>query len=226
MKAIFIIRSFGVALIVLNPLCTGYAQGRITFNDPWVDNGIGYFSLRQFDGMSFRANPYPPQPHDDMRHIGASGPAGYPHNGTPYVGFINTLGIPQSVVFAWTNAASLGQSFLNGTPFGLVSVDLADPVAPSLTPVAITFNGFKTDGSMVSTTFITPGNGATTFQTYQFGPGFALGLARVEIPSPFWAMDNIVVVPEPSTWAFWLIGGVLGAYGWVRNRNRSSDRPG
>ena len=51
---------------------------------------------------------------------------------------------------------------------------------------------------MVSQTFTTPGARATTFQTYSFGPDFASSLVRVEIPSPAWAMDNLVWVPEPS----------------------------
>jgi hypothetical protein len=97
---------------------------------------------------------------------------------------------------------------LNGAPFGLVSVDLADPVAPSLSPVAITFNGFKAGGLMVTQTFTVGGGGSSSFQRVYFGPDFAGGLLRVEIPSPAWAMDNIVWIPEPNGAAL-LLGGLV-----------------
>jgi hypothetical protein len=142
-----------------------------------------------------------------MMHLGATGPTDYPHNGTPYLGFINTLGTPQHIIFARTNAASQGQSFLNGAPFGLVSVDLADPVAPSLAPISIVFNGFRADGSMITQTFTVGGGGSSTFQTFLLDTSFAWGLTRVEIPSPAWAMDNLVYnIPEPGVAGFLLLG--------------------
>jgi hypothetical protein len=85
-------------------------------------------------------------------------------------------------------------------------VDLADPVAPSLAPVSITFNGFKPDGSTVSQTFITAVAGSYLFQTFKFSSTFASGLSRVEIPSPLWVMDNIVSIPEPSAGVLLLLG--------------------
>ena len=187
-------------------------QGTITLDYPWFENGISGPSLfYDANGMSFRIGPYPPaQPHDNMARVGVGTPS-HPNNGTPHMEFANTLGTFQFVVFARTNAASLGQSFLNGAPFGLVSVDLADPVAPSLSPVSITFNGFRADGSMVSQTFITPGSGSS-FQTYLFGVDFVSGLTRVEMPSSSWAMDNLVFVPEPGTYA--LLGLGLLFLGW------------
>ena len=184
------------------------AQGTITFNEPWIGNGIGYFSLGLFGGMSFRVGDQT-WPYDNMRHIGATGPSGYPHNGTPYVGFTNTLGTPQYILFAWTDAASLGDhSFTGGTPFGLVSVDLADPVAPSPAPILITFNGYYADDTMVSQTFTVGGGGSTSFQTFMFSSSFGSGLVRVEMPSAAWAMDNLVFIPEPSTFALACLGGL------------------
>jgi hypothetical protein len=142
-------------------------------------------------------------------HVGATGPAGYPHNGTPYAAFINTLGTPQYVLFARTNAAISGDhSFTDGAAFGLSSVELADPVAPSPSPVAITFNGYKIGGVVVSQTFTVGGGGRSTFQTVTFNSDFAGGLLRVEIPSPAWAMDNIVWIPEPNGAAL-LLGGLV-----------------
>lgn len=186
-----------------------HAQGTVSFDHPWLPAGVAGFSLGYFDGMSFRVSPYPPQPHDDVMLVGASGVAGHPNNATPHAEFNNTLGIPQDVLFSLTDAASLGHSFTNGAPFGLTSVDLADAVAPSLSPVSITFNGFRADGSMVSETFTTPGSGSS-FQTYYFDADFASGVVRVQLPSPAWAMDNIVfTVPEPSA-AVLLSLGLLG----------------
>jgi hypothetical protein len=88
----------------------------------------------------------------------------------------------------------------NGSTFGLTSAWLADPTAPSTSPVSISFVGRLSGGSTVTNSFITPGGGATTFMSYAFGSNFASGLASVEILAPRWAMDNLVfTVPEPST---------------------------
>jgi hypothetical protein len=174
------------ALILANAPAAS-ARGTITFNNPWVGSGVGYASLWYYDGMSFRVSPTAPQPHDAIAIVGAV-LEGHPNNGTPHMEFANSLGIPEYVAFALTN----------GGIFSVTSVELADAVAPSLTPVSITFNGFKWDGSTVSQTFTTPGGGAATFQTYALGPDFANGLVRVEIPSLAWAMDNIRFVPEPG----------------------------
>jgi len=215
MKLIPLAKLLSVSVLVLNSPTSTNAQGTITFNEPWINNGISEFSLAYHGGFSFRVNPYPPQPHNNVTHVGAIGPAGHPHNGSPYAAFINTLGIPQYVLFARTNAARFGDhNFTAGAPFGLISVDLADPVAPSLSPVDITFNGFRGDGSMVSQTFTVGGGGSSSFQRVYFGPAFAHGLVRVEIPSPAWAMDNLVWIPEPAGAA--LLG--LGLLAWAARR--------
>lgn len=176
------------------------AQGTITFDHPWTTNGIGYFGMATFDGMAVR--PEPRFPHGDLAHVGG-GLTGHPNNGTPHIEFNDPLGLSMYVGFSLTN----------GNTFGLISVDLADPVSPSLTPVDITFNGFKWDGSTVSQTFTVSGGGSTTFQTYQFTASFALGLTRVEIPSPAWAMDNLVWIPEPSATSLLLVGLLAWAIG-------------
>jgi len=208
-------KEFLTALLVLSGMVAVQAQAVVTFNYPWANDGLSYFGLGYFDGMAFRLGT--PPPHDGMRHVGAVGPAEYPHNGTPFVAFINTLGTPQYVMFIRTNL-TVGQpvppSFTAGDPFGLISVDLADPVAPSLAPIDITFNGFRADGSMVSQTFTVGGGGSSSFQRVYFGPAFAHGLVRVEIPSPAWAMDNIVWIPEPDSAA--LLG--LGLLAWAARR--------
>jgi hypothetical protein len=183
---------------------TALAQGVLNFDSPWVNNGLGYFSLRSYSGFSLTiANP---PPRDAMSIVGALGPSNFPHNGTPYLAFSDTLGLPQLTRLAYTNAADLGHSFVDGSLFDLLSVDLADPLAPSLSPISIVFNGFRADGSAVSQTFVVGGGGSSSFTTFQFNSSFS-DLVRVEIPSPAWAMDNLVYyIPEPCSTSLLLIG--------------------
>jgi hypothetical protein len=95
---------------------------------------------------------------------------------------------------------------VDGSLFDLLSVDLADPLAPSLSPISIVFNGFRADGSAVSQTFVVGGGGSSSFTTFQFNSSFS-DLVRVEIPSPAWAMDNLVYyIPEPCSTSLLLIG--------------------
>jgi hypothetical protein len=113
-------------------------------------------------------------------------------------------------------------SLTNGSTFGLTSVDLGNPYAYSLEPViSITFNGILGDGSMVSTTFTTPPDGTTNFHTFLFGPEFGSGLASVEIPSPIWAIDNLVFVPEPGTVSLLALGFLALAARAVKRRRAS-----
>jgi hypothetical protein len=206
-------------LFALREAGPAHAQGTVTFDNPWIVNGIGYAGLfYETNGMSFEVS-NPAQPGASMARVGV-GLAGHPNNGTPHLEPSSGLA-PAYVIFALTGAASQGHWFTNGAPFGLVSVDLAAPAAPSLSPVSITFDAFKTDGSMVSQTFTTPGNGTTTFQTYSFGPDFASGLARVEIPSQTWAMDNIRFVPEPGGGSLMVIGLLVFVTGKMRARRRT-----
>jgi hypothetical protein len=202
-----LIQLAGLALLgALTPATLG--QGTINFNEPWNYVGqIPYQSYRE-GGMSFLVTAPPPrQPYYSMVRMGSLITSGVPHNGTPYLRFSGSSLQPDTVVFG------LG----NGNPFGLISVDLADPVAPSQTPLAITFNGYRTDGALVSATFSAGGGNSQSFQTFLFGSGFASGLERVEIPSQFWAMDNLVFVPEPGVWS--LLGpGVLALAVWRRKR--------
>lgn len=172
-----------------------HGQGTLTFDWPWVEGGISRVVSWPEGQMLFQVNPRPPAAQDGIAHVGALTP-GYPGNGTPKIAFLRTPGNPDYVSFTQ----------INGLQFGLLWVDLADPSAPSLTPVDITFNGFRADGSTVSQTFTVGGGGLSAFQTYQFNVDFALGLTRVEIPSAAWAMDNLVWIPEPSAMNLFLVG--------------------
>jgi hypothetical protein len=180
------------------------AQGIVTFNQPWLDNGISGFSMIYRDGFSFRVKDQS-SPYEGALVVGAVPPDGHPYGSGPYASLVSTR---QQMILAMTNAATTGNfSWTDGAPFGLVSVDLADPVAPSLAPISIVFNGFRADGSMITQTFTVGGGGSSSFARYQFNPEFASDLVRVEIPSPAWAMDNLVYnVPEPGTAGLFLLG--------------------
>ncbi len=213
-------KSFGgLVLLALLWAVSAGGQGTMTFDYPWASGGIGYYTLYyDSSGISVEIGGDRTPPRDLMARVGVVF-AGHPSNGTPHAEFVNTLGFPQSVVFSWTNAASAGHYFGNGAAFGLVSVDLADPVAPSTAPVSITFNGFKPGDVIVSQTFTVGGGGSSSFQRVTFGPDFAQGLLRVEIPSPAWAMDNVVWTPEPGVGGFLALGlGAVGIRRFMRAR--------
>jgi hypothetical protein len=125
-----------------------------------------------------------------------------PYNGTPWMAF-HTAGESNYVVFSLTN----------GNTFGLMSVDLADPLSYSYAQqITVSLKGVRSDNSVVMASFTTPIGGITNFTTFQFGADFDSGLARVEILSPVWAMDNLVfvnVVPEPGFSALALVGLIV-----------------
>src|SRR5262245_38652864 len=101
--------------------------------------------------------------------------------------------------------------FSIGSPFNLMSVDLAD--SSTVVPDAVTVHlvGYRVDGSIVTQDFTTDGiidgtGPIQDFQTFHFGPEFS-NLTRVEIPTSGWSLDNLVVaVPEPSTVALCFAG--------------------
>lgn len=184
-----------LALVLVSATSVGMiaakGQGTVTFDahPNWL--GTDYSEL----GMAFRL--VIPQG-SDFDYMGITYGAGNtPRNGTPFM-----------LWFRINNPSEyIELSLTNGTAFGLSSVQLADPTSPSLSPVAISFVGFRMDGSTVTNSFTTPGNGATTFQSYQFGSEFASGLSSVEILSTRWAMDNLAFkVPEPCSEALLALG--------------------
>ncbi len=173
-------------------------QGTVTFNGHAGLSSSYYEEL----GLWFQASGA------DGMAIVSPGSANLPQNSSAYMIWYRQLNP--------FNYVSL--SMADGSLFGLTSVQLADPTAPSSSLLPITFLGFRSDGSTVSQTFTTPGGGANSFLTYQFGPEFASGLLSVRIDAPRWAMDNLVWIPEPSTYA--LLGLGLLALAWQRFHQR------
>jgi hypothetical protein len=210
MNSLFAIRSLSDGLVIwlVSVAAIGaLAQGAINFDaNPW-SNGTDYYER----GMGFHVVlPWGGSSHDDMLVVPPNAGNNLPQNRTPYMIFYQQLNPYDYVVFNLTS----------GSAFGLTSVDLADPSAPSYSLLPITFVGFRADGSIVKQTFTTPGGGANSFLTYQFGPDFASGLLSVQIDAPRWAMDNLVWVPEPATWALLVIGVGMLSCVWFRSSKK------
>jgi hypothetical protein len=201
--------SLVATMMVLSGSAIVQAQGTIVFNGQVGLYGTNYYE----SGMLFRVViPTPGEPyHDGMVIIPPNTYNNVPYNATPFMGFFQQ--------FSPDDYVSL--SLTNGYTFGLTSVNLADPNAPSLSPVSISFIGFLASGSMVTNTFTTPGNGATNLLNYSFAPNFASGLTSVEIQSTQWAMDNLVfgnVVPEPGIGSLITVGLLAFAARKIRSR--------
>src|ERR1019366_3323677 len=149
-------------------------QGLVTFNAHANWSGTNYYEQGvQFHVMGGRNS-------DRIYIEPASNYSNWPYSTTPRMEF-------------YYQGGYLAFSLTNGNTFGLASVALAELNVPSPKPLAITFNGFKADGSQVTMIFNTPGNGANSFETYLFDSNFASGLTNVAIHTTGWAMDNLAV---------------------------------
>jgi len=144
-----------------------------------------------------------------VQDSGAS--AGSPDNGSTW---IRTMGGPMQAPLTITN--------LSGAPFALHFVDLAEYSTAFAAPRAIPFIGYKSDGSIVTTTFITDGiiDGSgplADFETFMFSADFT-DLNRVVVDTYLYSMDNlgVSVVPESSSIA--MIGLVSGIGLFVRRK--------
>ena len=194
-----------VISLAVNAL-TASGQGTITFDAHANLSTINYIE----QGVQLSLVMPTPGNHDGMGISPAiTYPWNTPYNSTPYMLFFQQFSPDDYVNFSLTS----------GGTFGLASVQLADPNSPSLSPVAILFKGYKSGGVTVTQTFTTPGNGATTFQNYMFNSTFSSGLTSVDILATRWAMDNLVVVPEPSTLGLLSLGGLILGWRW-RNAGR------
>jgi hypothetical protein len=146
-------------------------------------------------GMYFRPIPGT----DGFIRAWSEAPPIWPNNGTPYL----QASLGDSLMFGFTSGAS----------FGLASVDLAG--YSTLRPERVVpFYGYRADGSVVHIEFFVSG---IEFQTYSFGPEFS-NLLRVEIPTAGWSLDNLVIVPEPTTNALLMLGAF--AFIFLRMKRR------
>ena len=161
--------------------CLGQGTLQINFNgSPAQSPGTGAI-IQQYteSGMSFT-----PLPGDVLIRNGGGMP-GYPDNGSAYL-----------------QGGSLSFGFSDGTLFGLNSVDLAG-YSDAVPDFSVEFIGYLFNGSIVTQSF--SGSGIA-FQTFSFGPQFT-GLTQVEISTPDWSLDNLVVsVPEPGVSQFAILG--------------------
>jgi len=150
----------------------------------------------------------PSTPYSRMTRIGAlSSP-----NGTAYMRYFGRYA-------QYGEYVTLGREV--GSAFGLLAVDLKDPLVPIPYPVPVLFRGFKDDGAVVEQTFV-PLN-RLQFATFTFEPSFASGLTRVDILSDYWAMDNLVWIPEPAAGSL-LVLGLLALAGRRRFFGRPNQR--
>jgi hypothetical protein len=176
------------------------AQGILKMTFEGQPAGTGVFVQQYFEsGMWFRPLGMVGPGNGFIRNGGGT-LSGFPDNGTAYL--------------QASGGDSLVFSFLNGSPFSLNSVDLAEFSTLYNYPATIQLIGYRSDGSTVTANLTTDGiidgNGPLAdFETFSFGPEFS-DLKRVEIPSYGWCLDNLVVsVPEPSVVSLMLIGGLL-----------------
>ena len=194
---------------MINGTITALGQGTVAFSGPLGSYGTNYFEQGMVFRMVIPTRGSGDPSYDSMVLASIPTAGNIPYSTTPYMAFFRQFSPDDYISF----------SLINGYSFGLTSVNLADPNSPSSSLVPISFIGFLANGSSVTNTFTTPGNGATTFQNFLFTSAFASGLTSVDIFSTRWAMDNLVFgnvapVPEPGTMA--LLGA--GVAGWLARR--------
>lgn len=194
-----------VTWLLFSTLNQCFSQGtfQITFDGPPPQPAGTQYGVTDYmeAGMSFVPTG-PVVPGNQFTRNGGGIP-GYPNNGTAYL----QAGGGDSLTF----------SFADGSLFGIVSVDLAGFGAffPEFT---VDFVGYLSGGGTVTTTF--SGSGIE-FHTYYFGPEW-INLTHVEIPSPNWSLDNLVVVPEPSAGALAIVGAAIFIFGSFQRKRKSN----
>jgi hypothetical protein len=162
----------------------------ITFEGPpLIPPGTGKI-VQEYSESGFVFTPIDPNaPWPGFVRMGSSPPGPLPANGTAYLQAGST--------------STLKFSTVGGSSFSLLAVDLAEYSTVFPEPETTHFVGFRPDGSVVTTDLITDGiidgtGPLVDFQTFQFGPEWS-GLARMEIPTMGWSLDNLVVsIPEPG----------------------------
>ena len=183
-------------LFLVTTLCQGQGTFTVTFDEPPVVPLGSYRLEREYfeSGVWFRTDS--PVLYFQLTRHNSTQPGA--NNGTTHL----THPPGGTVLF----------SLANSTEFSLVSLDLARATVAEPDPANVTFLGYRSDGSTVSTNYTVSG---FVFETFNFGVEFS-GLTRMEVPGTYWAIDNVVfsVVPEPSAVALLLLGSGV----WLCNR--------
>jgi hypothetical protein len=194
--ACFLLFSVAILFFSRSVRCQGLLT--ITFDgSPEQPPGTAYTVTDYTElGMSFTPVP-------ESFGFGRVGPStlGFADNGTVHL----KAAFGDSLMFSSTSSLL----------FVLVSVDLGEYSTVVPDPVTVQFVGYRHDGSMVTTDFMTDGvidgtGPLADFETFYFDTKEWSGLDRVEIPTYGWSLDNLVVsVPEPSSILLALAGGLL-----------------
>ncbi len=204
------IRLISAFWLLLAFSAAAHGQGTINFNG---GAGLGSTYYEEL-GMWFQVVIPPGTNGRDLMGI-TYGADNAPRNGTPFMRW-----------FRQYNPSDYVQLHLiNGSTFGLTSLQLADPNNPSPSAVSISFVGYLAGGLAVTNAFTTPGVGPSSFAAYAFSPAFKSDLVSVDILAPRWAMDNLVfTIPEPAAGSLLALG--LLALGCARGLpgSRSSAR--
>ena len=182
---------------------THYQPVVITFDGPPVIRPGTSRIVQGYNESGMAFTPIDPDaPWAGFGRMGSNPPVSSPDNGTAYL-----------------KADSLSTlKFVSTTHllFGLLAVDLAEYSTVALHQEAVLFIGYRYDGVVLTTTHITDGimdgtGPLADFQTFHFGPEWS-DLERVEIPTPGWSLDNLVIgrpaVPEPASGTLLGVGGL------------------
>jgi hypothetical protein len=191
-----------IAATMPQAVCIAQGTLHITFDGPPFQPAGSSFGVSSYTELGMHFRPLPGS--DGFTRAWTNRASAWPDNGTPYI----LAGAGDTLAF----------SYLSGPLFGLVSVDLA-AFSTGFPNYIVNFVGYRSGGGTITTSF--SGNGIA-FQTYYFGPEWLSGLTRVEIPTYGWSLDNLVVfIPEPSTAALLLVGGLV--FGVCRRKRRKSQ---
>ncbi|HWD92872.1 MAG TPA: PEP-CTERM sorting domain-containing protein [Verrucomicrobiae bacterium] len=183
-----------LALLATQHTVRGQGTLTITFDEPPVPTGQTVVSSYVESGMRF----------EGIVGFGrfASGfQPGFPDDGTAYLHGAGHAGYND--VYG---------SFIDGSTFGVSSIDLAASGGNS-TEISAVFEGWFANGTVLTETVSGTG---IDFRTVDFGPEWSSGLTAFGISndqsSPDgWSVDTlVVVVPEPASGALLLAGGVAG----------------
>ena len=168
-----------------------------------------------FDGVGPGVGSHPvPSPYQELNYS-ISAP-----NGLYYLGYGDPRYAGENNLFDSNYQDTTTLTTINGKPFAIQSIDLAEMYLGSRPPTEpTTFIGTLFGGGTVTQTFDVSN---TSFQTYLFGGNFS-GLTSVSwtatTDTPQFANINVSAVPEPSTWAMMILG--FAGLGFMAYRRKS-----